>query len=430
MPPHARSRAGALAVALAVAFSAGACAQSFVSARAAAESPHDATLQLARVLVLVENEYVDPVERDKLVEGGIKGMVAELDPHSAYMPPRDNAMYRDETEGHFGGVGVEVELRDERVIVLAPIEGGPAERAGIVSGDLIVTVDGDSVRTVPFEKLVTRLRGKPGTSVTVEVLSVGAPAPRAITLVREEIKVKSVASKRLPDQVAYLRVKQFQATTLEEFRDAVTRLKKDGPIAKVMLDLRSNPGGLVDQAVGIADEFLDKGGVYSTRARGKILDEVSASRGGMLTEGQVVVLVNEWTASASELLAAALQDDGRATVVGAKTFGKGSVQTIYELPGGAGMRLTTMRYYTPKGHVIQAAGVTPDVLAGVTSGRVLRERDIPGHLPPADGAPSPAASADPKVARGVVQIEREIPDDPSQSKDEAVRAAWKLLTGR
>lgn len=434
-------RTAALVVA---AFAGGALCAGGARARSGDESPYSVVEQMARVLTVVENGYVDPVERDKLLTGAIKGMVAELDPHSAYLPPEDNALFQSETEGKFAGVGIEVEIRDERVVVVSPIEGAPADRAGVRSGDRIVAIEGDPTRGVPLDRLVKKMRGEAGTKVQLSVLSPGEEQPRLLTLTREIVRVRSVIGRRLKGDIAYLRVKQFQGSTHPEFLRVLGQIRatSPAPLTGVLLDLRNNPGGLVDQATAIVDELLDGGVVFTTRSRGKIVEEVTASRGGALVDLPAVVLVNEFSASASELVAGALQDPGRATIVGANTFGKGSVQTILDLGGGNGMKLTTQRYATPKGRVLQALGITPDVRvdqpiplpAGV---RLPRERDLDNHLPAIPGLPlppsppAPVSSAspppDPDAEAGVI---RTIPDDPTQSRDRALVVGYETLRAR
>jgi carboxyl-terminal processing protease len=430
---------GALALA-SVSYTAGVFFAGTARARPGDQSPYAVVEQVARVLTLVENEYVDPVERDRLLTGAIKGMVAELDPHSAYLPPDENALFQSETEGKFAGIGVEVELREEQVIVIAPIEGGPAERAGVRPGERIVAIEGESVRGLTLDRLVKKMRGAPGTQVRLSLLGPAENHPREVILTRETIRVTSVVGRRLLGDVAYLRIKQFQGTTSTEFLRTLAHLRSQNPrpLAGVLLDLRSNPGGLVDQATAIADEFLDAGVIYATRHRGKIVEEVSASRGGSLASLPVVVLVNEFSASASELVAGALQDHQRAVVVGAPTFGKGSVQTILDLGGGNGMKLTTQRYTTPRGRVIQAAGITPDVLVEAPLGppgtRIFREKDLDNHLPPHDheapapSRPPPASSASPLPPDS--GMTREVPEDPSQSKDRALLVGYQTLLSR
>jgi carboxyl-terminal processing protease len=425
------------------AFAGGACVTALggASRSARGDTPYAVVDQLGRVLVEVENEYVDAVDRAKLVDGAIKGMVAELDPHSSYMPPEEFQAFQSDTEGQFGGIGIEVEVRNEQVVVLSPIEGSPAERAGIKSGDAIVSVDGRDATSQPLEKLIKHLRGAPGGHVKIGVRRQGAADVLSFDLVREVIRVPSVASKLLVDRVAYVRVKQFQERTHDELLEAAARLRgrAGGRLSGVILDLRSDPGGLVDQAADVADEFLDDGVIYTARHRGRIVDEVKARPGGAFAREPCVVLVNQYTASASELVAGALQDHKRASVVGESTFGKGSVQAILSLPGGAGMRLTVSRYYTPSGRAIQADGVHPDVAVEMkTSDSAVsyREKDLEGHLAP---EPSGAPVHEPKdvvvvagdggaasVAMSVNEA-RNVPDDPAKGSDAVLRVGWELL---
>lgn len=437
--PRLRVFLGAFALS-AVSFIGGVFFAGNARARPGDQGPHAILEQLARVLTLVENEYVDPVERDRLLVGAIKGMVAELDPHSAYLPPEENALFLGETEGKFGGVGIEVELRDEQVIIVAPIEGGPAERAGVQPGERIVSIEGEPVRGQSLDRLVKKMRGAPGSKVRLAILPSDGTSPRQITLTREIIRVPSVAGRRLLDDIAYLRVKQFQGTTSQEFLRVVASLRSSNsrPLQGVILDLRNNPGGLVDQATAIADEFLTSGVIYSTRQRGKITEEVSATRGGAFAELPTVVLVNEYSASASELVAGALQDHQRATVVGAPTFGKGSVQTILDLGAGNGMKLTTQRYYTPLGRVIQASGIQPEIRVeapvGLPGSRIVREKDLDNHLPPRDhdppAVPPSAAPPAPPPLDPDSGVARFVPEDPAQSKDRALLVAYQTLLAR
>jgi carboxyl-terminal processing protease len=443
-----------------------------------AQNPYQAVGQLGRVLVQIENNYVDPVERGKLVEGAIKGMVENLDPHSSYLPPDEWKQFQSDTEGKFGGVGIEVDGRGERLVVIAPIEGSPAERAGIKSGDQIVAVDGEEVITLPLDKVVKKMRGAAGTKVKLTVhresgrgtaaagspdSGVAPPAPidgdrkdggpvtvaertgQTLTfeLTREVIHVSSVTYKLLDGNVGYLRIKQFQERAHGEMMAATAKLRaeaKGGALTGILLDVRSNPGGLVDEATEIADEFLDSGGIYSMRHRGEIIEDLQARSGGAFAGIPCVALVNEWSASASELLVGALQDNKRATVVGANTFGKGSVQSILPLPNNAGLKLTTARYYTPSGHAIQADGIHPDVIiesgtrGPLAAPKVTRERDLPGHLSPE----GPQGGVPARDAGGVVldggagdlasgSVAREIPVDPSSSPDVVLRVGYQML---
>jgi carboxyl-terminal processing protease len=429
------------------------------------QNPYEAVNQLGRVLVQVENDYVDPVERGKLVEGAIKGMVEDLDPHSSYLPPEEWRAFQSDTEGKFGGVGLEVDGRNDKLIVIAPIEGSPAHRAGLKSGDQIVSIDGEDVIGQPLDKTVKRMRGAVGSKVKIGVLreakgvaarppaDAGADADAPVRsgqtltfeLTRELIHVSAVTHKLLEGNVAYLRIKQFQERTHSELMAAAAKMRaeaKSGAFAGVLLDVRSNPGGLVDEATEIADEFLTSGGIYSMRHRGEVIEDLRARSGGAFADVPVVVLVNEWSASASELLVGALQDNKRATVVGVNTFGKGSVQSILPLPNGAGLRLTTARYYTPSGHAIQADGIHPDVLiergtrALATSPRIVRERDLPGHLS-AEGPTGGGAAREPvavHVDAGAEEISgalaRDVPGDPSSSSDVVLRVGYQVLRAR
>jgi carboxyl-terminal processing protease len=427
-----------LLAALTLAAFAGAAVSRLSFATTREESPYGDLAQLARVLVLVENQYVEPVDHKRALEGAIKGMVHELDPHSAYLPPEDYRIFQSDTEGKFGGVGIEVDLRDDAITIIAPIEGSPAERAGVRSGDKIVTVDGQSSRGEPIDRLVRRLRGSPGSRVQIGVRRPGSDAPLTFDLVREQIRVTSVVGKRLASDVLYLRLKQFQEGTHRELLEAIGRARQESPrsISGVLLDMRSNPGGLVDEASEVADEFLDGGTVYSTRHRGQVVEQITARSGGALAGLPMTVLVNEYSASAAELVAGALQDNRRATIVGAPTFGKGSVQSIVDLPGGAGLKLTTMRYYTPSGHSIQAQGIQPDIL--VESSRVAaepahitRERDLEGHLPPEGEAtartvPVFRSPADPAAGP---RTAADVPLNPVGGSDFALSIAYQVVRG-
>ena len=443
-----------------------------------AQNPYQAVSQMGRVLVQIENNYVDPVDRGKLVEGAIKGMVENLDPHSSYLPPEEWKQFQSDTEGKFGGVGLEVDGRGERLIVIAPIEGSPAARAGIRSGDQIVAVDGEDVMTQPLDKVVKKMRGAPGTKVKITVhresgrgtaaagssdggagAARAAPSPpdrdradggivertgQSLTfeVTREVIHVSSVTYKLLDGNVGYLRIKQFQERSHAEMMAATAKLRveaKGAMLTGILLDVRSNPGGLVDEATEIADEFIATGGIYSMRHRGEVIEDLKARAGGAFADIPCVALVNEWSASASELLVGALQDNKRATVIGANTFGKGSVQSILPLPSGAGLKLTTARYYTPSGHAIQADGIHPDVV--IESGtrgpaeapKVTRERDLPGHLAAegpqgGKGRDGGATVMDGGTADEVSgMLAREVPADPSSSPDVVLRVGYQML---
>jgi carboxyl-terminal processing protease len=400
-----------------------------------AQQPTEIAVQWGRVLGQIERSYVDPVDRQRLSEGAIAGMVAHLDPHSAYLDREEYTLFKSDNEGTFGGVGIEVDVRSERIVVIAPIEGGPAERAGVRSGDEVVAIEGQAVEDANLAKLMQQLRGAPGTSVHVTVKRPGQAEPIAFTLVRAVVRVASVRSARLAGNVAYIRILQFQERTAADFARAAERILSAGPVSGVVLDLRANPGGIVDEATAVADAFMPSGTIYSMRARGVVLEEASAQTGGVFSRVPVVALVNEWSASAAELLAGALQDSKRATVVGMPTFGKGSVQTIYDLPGGAGLKLTTARYYTPLGHAIQGDGVHPDVrivptLPAPPGAQVVRESELAGRL----STEAQAGGRSERVVRlavapGDVTIPREPNIDPRAGTDLHLRLAYETLLG-
>ncbi|HEY6077629.1 MAG TPA: S41 family peptidase, partial [Polyangiaceae bacterium] len=416
------------------------------------DNPYFPFEQLGRVLAWVENEYVDPVERRRLLEGAIKGMVAELDPHSSYLPAEDYSIFQADTEGHFGGIGVEVDFGDEYITIIAPIEGSPAALSGILPGDRVLAIDNQAVRGKSAADLVRLMRGQPGTKVLLTVRRKAQEKLLYFQLTRQIINVASVASKPLKGNVAYLRIKTFQSGTHAELLDHVKRMREAmrGELTGVVLDMRNNPGGLVNEATAVADEFLTSGVIFTTRRRGKIVDDLRADGLGALRRGPVVVLVNEYSASAAELVAGALQDNKRAPIIGAPTFGKGSVQTIVDLPGGAGLRLTTLRYYTPSGRPIQAQGVKPDILVGGASAAlgygVLKERNLEGHLPAVEGGRSPVTSpvepppetsgkndkapadADPEGTD--LGMSRDVPTDPETGGDDALKVGYRVVTGQ
>lgn len=431
-------RLGSLGMLTLAAFAGGAVFGQSSLATSRDESPYAILEKFGRVLLLVENAYVEPVDREKALEGAIKGMVAELDPHSSYMSKEEYAAFRSDTSGELSGIGIEVDLRDERVTVLAPIEGSPAAKAGLRPGDRIVAIDGQPTRKLPLDELVRRMRGLPGTRVVLSIRREGVEKTLTVPIVRQKFHVASVAGKWLDGDIAYLRIKQFQRGTHKELLRHFGELRKaSSRLEGVVLDLRNNPGGLVEEAVGVADELLASGGIYSSRHRGQVVDEVWAEPGGALVRPRLVVLVNEYTASAAELIAGAIQDARRGTVLGARTFGKGSVQTVLDLPGGAGMKLTTMRYYTPSGASIQAKGIVPDIVVEMTRGPdeatpTVREQDLRGHLSPEgkkDEEPSTTkvVRASPPAESWRLASVSEIPTDPSEGDDPVLALGYRIL---
>lgn len=325
------------------------------------------THQLAlfgEVLERVQTDYVEPVTTKKLIQNALSGMLSGLDPHSSYMDPKQWHEMQTETRGRFGGLGMEVTESGGLVKVIAPLDGTPAARAGIKAGDLITAADGKTLMGLTLTEAVDKLRGPPHTKVTLTVKRSGDDKPLEVTMTREIIHMQ-VAKSHLYDDIGYVRLTMFNDDTDKALREAVTKFRKERgkKLRGIVLDLRNNPGGLLDQAVDVADDFLNKGTIVSTHGRHNVDDhEWKASSGDILHGLPVVVLINNGSASASEIVTGALQDNGRAVVLGTRSFGKGSVQTLFPLRGAGAIRLTTARYYTPDGRSIQGQGITPDVV--------------------------------------------------------------------
>lgn len=312
----------------------------------------------------VRENYVEEVPDKKLIENALNGMLMALDPHSSYLDETNFEDMKVQTKGEFGGLGIEVTMENGLVKVVSPIDDTPAARAGLKTGDLIVKLDGQEVMGLTLSDAVDKMRGKVGSAIVLTIVREGASEPLEIKLVRDIIKVRSVRSRLQGDDVGYVRITSFNEQVEEALEKAVADLTKktDGKLKGLILDMRNNPGGLLDQAVYVSDAFLDKGEIVSTR--GRHADEtkrVNATEGDITNGLPIVVLINEGSASASEIVAGALQDHRRAIVMGTKSFGKGSVQTVIALPGNGAMRLTTARYYTPSGRSIQAEGIVPDI---------------------------------------------------------------------
>lgn len=313
------------------------------------------------VLSYVEANYVEEVEPERVIHGAIRGMLRSLDPHSSFMPPEMFGEMQVETEGRFGGLGIEITIRDDVLTVVAPIEETPAFRAGILAGDQIVLVEGESTKDMTLIEAVKKLRGPEGTEVTIGVMRPGFTEPRDFTIVRAIIKIKSVRWTRLPEDVGYIKVRSFQKTTVNEVTDAIRELESQG-MGSLVLDLRNNPGGLLDQAISVSELFLEDGKlIVYTKGRLTNQDMKGFSKGGGIWTSQpLAILINGGSASASEIVAGALKDWDRATLIGTQSFGKGSVQTIIPLSDGSGLRLTTAKYYTPNNAEIHGEGITPD----------------------------------------------------------------------
>lgn len=346
----------------------------------------------SNVLMLLQEHYVDTIDPHAVISGAINGMLTSLDPHSAYMFPDDFKELQEETHGSFSGIGIEITFSNNILTVVAPIEDTPAYLAGIKAGDQIIEIDGELTKNMTLMDAVKRMKGKKGTSVTISIFRTGGQELKEFTIIRDEIPVNSVKSTELEPGMLYVRIASFQANTTRELLDALHAQEKKMAISGLIMDLRDNPGGLLDQSVQVADVFLDSGVIVSTRGRNNDQDMIfEANMDEEKYQFPMIVLVNGGSASASEIVAGALQDHKRAIIIGTETFGKGSVQTIIPMPDGAGLRLTTAKYYTPSGDSIQATGIKPDIAvpfippngdkdADQNDQARLREKDLPNHF--------------------------------------------------
>ncbi len=390
--------------------------------------PLDELRVLTEVFGKVKSDYVEDVDDKKLLIDAIQGMLSGLDPHSTYLDPESFKEVRIGTEGKFGGLGIEVTMENGFVKVVAPIDDTPAHRAGIKAGDLITRLDDSPVKGMTLSDAVRRMRGKPNTKIKLTVIREDEPQPLEFVLTRAIIKITSVRGKILEDGYGYLRVTQFQSSTADAVRRQLGKMKKQsgGALKGIVLDLRNNPGGVLNGAVAVTDTFLRKGVIVSTK--GRIEDsqlKFTATPNDYSDDAPIVVLVNGGSASASEIVAGALQDHKRAIIMGTKTFGKGSVQTILPMKNGAALKITTARYYTPQDRSIQAAGIVPDVVVedlklakkDSDASRRIREQDLLGHLRNENGKDNDEEAQD-------------APDrGPSIDDDFQLREALNLLKG-
>ena len=356
------------------------------------------------VLSIVQSQYVDEVPPKDLIYNAIKGTLRGLDPHSSFLDPD---MYREmqvETSGSFGGLGIEITLRDDVLTVVAPIEGTPAYRAGIQPGDRILKIEGLSTKDMQLADAVKRMRGKPGSKITVTIVREGWTEPKDFLITREQIRVQSVKNNQLEPGIEYIRLRQFQEQTSNDLETALEKYVKDGKIQGLVLDLRNNPGGLLTSAVEVTEKFLEPGKLV-VYTEGRVRNQnmrFSSNAKRSFTDFPVVVLVNQGSASASEIVAGALQDYGRAVVLGTQSFGKGSVQTIIPLSDGSGLRLTTAKYFTPKGRSIHGKGITPDILVeGPKTTAVNTTGENPNPTPPVVETPQEQLKRDPQLQRAL-----------------------------
>ncbi|OHE21821.1 MAG: peptidase S41, partial [Syntrophobacterales bacterium RBG_19FT_COMBO_59_10] len=345
----------------------------------------------SEILDMVEKNYVEAVDSDKLMQGAINGLMKSLDPHSGFMTAD---MYKElevETRGSFGGIGIEITILKDVLTVVSPIEDTPAYNAGVKAGDQIIRIDGKSTKDITIMEAVKKLRGPKDTKVTITIFREGLAKPKDIELTRNIIPIRSIKSKVYDGHIGYIRISAFQERTADDVRKALQNIEqKAGPLKGIVIDMRNNPGGLLNQSVEVSDLFLKSGVIVSTRGRSKNMETKSTAKDdGNEPTCPIVVIVNEGTASAAEIVSGALQDNGRAVILGTQTFGKGSVQTVIPLEDGAAVKLTTAKYYTPKGRSIQAEGITPDIEVSLVKpaeeketaeNHLLRERDLKGHI--------------------------------------------------
>jgi carboxyl-terminal processing protease len=377
------------------------------------------------VLERVRSDYVEAPDDGQLIEAAINGMLAGLDPHSTYLNPKHFRDMQVQTRGEFGGLGIEVTMEDGLVKVVSPIENTPAEKSGLLSGDLITHLDGVSIQGLTLEQAVEKMRGPVDTEISLTVLRQNTD-PFDVKLVRDVIRIHPVRANMEGEDIGYLRIKTFSEQTTDELKRNIAKLKKESgdKLKGFIVDLRNNPGGLLDQAITVSDAFLDKGAIVLTRGRNANETQRSNARAGDLTaEKKIIVLINGGSASASEIVAGALQDHKRATVVGTRSFGKGSVQTIIPLGSNGAIRLTTARYYTPSGRSIQAKGIDPDIVIeqelpdelkqAATKVTPRGEASLRGHLKNEDGESSGSLAYVPK----------------EKEKDTQLQYALKLLRG-
>jgi carboxyl-terminal processing protease len=395
------------------------------SAKAAASDTYRQLNLFGDVFERVRADYVEKPDDAKLVESAINGMLAGLDPHSSYMDPKSFRDMQVQTRGEFGGLGIEVTMEDGLVKVVAPIDETPAAKAGVMANDIITKLDDEQVQGLTLNQAVDKMRGPVNTKIKLTIMRKGSDKPIDVTIVRDVIRVKSVRSHSEGDDVGYIRITQFNEQTTDGLKKSISDLTSQLGAEKIkgfIIDLRNNPGGLLDQAISVSDAFLDKGEIVSTRGRNAEETQRFNARPGDLTKGKpVIVLINGGSASASEIVAGALQDHKRATLIGTRSFGKGSVQTIIPLGAGNGaLRLTTARYYTPSGRSIQAKGITPDI-------EVLQ--DVPDDLKARTDSKGEASLRGHLKAEGSEESGSQSYVPPDEKDDRALKTAMDLLRG-
>jgi carboxyl-terminal processing protease len=395
------------------------------AARAAASDTYQQLNLFGDVFERVRADYVEKPDDKKLVESAINGMLSGLDPHSSYMDPKSFRDMQVQTRGEFGGLGIEVTMEDGLVKVVAPIDDTPAAKAGVMANDIITKLDDEAVQGLTLNQAVDKMRGPVNSKIKLTIMRKGADKPIELTIMRDIIRVKSVRSHAEGDDVGYIRITQFNEQTTDGLKQAINDLGSQLGADKIkgyIVDLRNNPGGLLDQAISVADTFLDKGEIVSTRGRNPEETQRFNARPGDMTKGKpVIVLINGGSASASEIVAGALQDHKRATLIGTRSFGKGSVQTIIPLGADNGaLRLTTARYYTPSGRSIQAQGIKPDIEVS---------QDVPASLKGETDTEGEASLRGHLAATGTEKSGSQSYVPPDEKDDKALHMALDLLRG-
>ena len=364
-------------------------------AHALSDKGYKALHNFSKVLHYIEENYVSEVDEEALLQGAVQGMVSTLDPHSVYMSPEINRELKVDTSGRFDGVGIEVSVRKGELVVVAPIRDSPAARAGIRAGDRIVKINGTATKDINLSEAVMRMRGRRGSRVTLTLAREGEKRPFNVTITRQIINVPSVGYELLGDGIAYASISSFQSGTARSLAKALKGMSKAEPIRGLVLDLRHNPGGLLEQAVEVSDLFLDEGVIVTTDNRGKEVDRREAFPEGTQPDYPIAVLIDGGSASAAEIVAGALKGNGRATVLGTTSFGKGSVQTVIDLDDGAGLKITIAYYRTPSGRLIHDQGVLPDIAVEAEPPKAKRaEVEAEADEEEAEGAPE---AVEPKV---------------------------------
>jgi len=382
------------------------------------------------VLRQVEDSYVEPQDSQKLIYGAIKGMIQSLDPHSSFMTKEEYKELMTETKGSFSGIGIEITIKDKILTVVSPIEGTPAYKAGMKAGDKIIKVEGQSTQDMGIMEAVKKIRGPEGSKVNLTIVREGMGKPLELSITRGVIPLKSVRHYALSPGIGYIRISNFQSNTANDLSSALEILEKDGTLKGLIIDLRNNPGGLLSQAIEVSEQFLDSGVIVSTKGRENSHNIKATAHKNKKDRGYpIIVLVNGGSASAAEIVAGALQDNKKAIILGTRTFGKGSVQSILPLSDGSGLRLTTARYYTPSGKSIQSSGITPDIempfvapgeKAKKKSPHFIREEDLKGHMPLEERNPRKTTEKGPKEEKD--QKVKMLLD-----RDNQVRQALQLL---